>query len=83
MPSCLRYVFDQLPAQLGTQSLSLLIRQNEDYEVIALIGDGALTGGLAYEGLSNAGKCGQQILVILNGHGVKRVHPAPWRTAES
>lgn len=42
----------------------------EDYKVIALIGDGALTGGLAYEGLSNAGECGQQILVILNDNGM-------------
>lgn len=42
----------------------------EDYKVIALIGDGALTGGLAYEGLSNAGKCGQQLLVILNDNGM-------------
>ena len=42
----------------------------EDYKVIALLGDGALTGGLAYEGLSNAGKCGQQLLVILNDNGM-------------
>ena len=42
----------------------------EDYKVIALLGDGALTGGLAYEGLSNAGECGQQILVILNDNGM-------------
>ncbi len=42
----------------------------EDYKVIALIGDGALTGGLSYEGLSNAGECGQQILVILNDNGM-------------
>lgn len=42
----------------------------EDYKVLALIGDGALTGGLAYEGLSNAGKCDQQILVILNDNGM-------------
>ena len=42
----------------------------EDYRVIALIGDGALTGGLAYEGLSNAGKCAQQLLVILNDNGM-------------
>ena len=42
----------------------------EDYKVMALIGDGALTGGLAYEGMSNAGKCGQQILVILNDNGM-------------
>jgi len=38
----------------------------EDYKVIALIGDGALSGGLAYEGLSNAGTSGSQLLVILN-----------------
>ena len=42
----------------------------EDYKVVALLGDGALTGGLAYEGLSNAGKCGQQLLVILNDNGM-------------
>ena len=42
----------------------------EGYKVIALIGDGALTGGLAYEGLSNAGECGRQLLVILNDNGM-------------
>lgn len=42
----------------------------EDYRVMALIGDGALTGGLAYEGLSNAGQCSQQLLVILNDNGM-------------
>ena len=42
----------------------------EDYKVLTLIGDGALTGGLAYEGLSNAGDCGQQLLVILNDNGM-------------
>lgn len=42
----------------------------EDYKVIALIGDGALSGGLAYEGLSNAGTCGKQLLVILNDNGM-------------
>lgn len=40
------------------------------YKVLAVIGDGALTGGLAYEGLSNAGECGQQLLVILNDNGM-------------
>ena len=42
----------------------------EDYKVIALIGDGALTGGLAYEGLSNAGEYKGQLLVILNDNGM-------------
>ena len=42
----------------------------EDYKVAALIGDGALTGGLAYEGLSNGGQYGGQLLVILNDNGM-------------
>jgi len=37
---------------------------------MALIGDGALTGGLAYEGLSNAGGFKGQLLVILNDNGM-------------
>ena len=44
--------------------------QNEDYSVLALIGDGALTGGLAYEGLNNAGASGEPLIVILNDNGM-------------
>ncbi len=44
--------------------------QKQDYQVIALIGDGALTGGLAYEGLSNAGQSGENLVVILNDNGM-------------
>ena len=39
--------------------------QEKDYSVLALIGDGALTGGLAYEGLNNAGGSGEPLIVIL------------------
>lgn len=42
----------------------------EDYHVLALLGDGALTGGLAYEGLSNAGQSKEHVLVILNDNGM-------------
>ena len=42
----------------------------EDYSVIALIGDGALTGGLAYEGLSDAGESGEPVIIILNDNGM-------------
>lgn len=38
----------------------------KDYRVVALIGDGATTGGLAYEGLNDAGDSGEPLLVILN-----------------
>lgn len=44
--------------------------QEEDYSVIALIGDGALTGGLAYEGLAAGGQFQGQLLVILNDNGM-------------
>lgn len=44
--------------------------QHEDYSVLALLGDGALTGGLAYEGLSNAGQSGEPMIVILNDNGM-------------
>ena len=44
--------------------------QGENYRVVALIGDGALTGGLAYEGLSDAGASGEKLLVILNDNGM-------------
>ena len=42
----------------------------EDYSVLALIGDGALTGGLAYEGLNNAGASREPLIVILNDNGM-------------
>ena len=44
--------------------------QNENYQVLTLIGDGALTGGLAYEGLSDAGDSGEPLIVILNDNGM-------------
>ena len=44
--------------------------QKADYHVLALIGDGALTGGLAYEGLNNAGASGEPLIVILNDNGM-------------
>ena len=38
----------------------------DDGYTIAVIGDGALTGGLAYEGLSNAGRSEDRLIVVLN-----------------
>jgi len=40
--------------------------RGDDNAVIAVVGDGALTGGLAYEGLNNAGQLGTNLIVILN-----------------
>jgi 1-deoxy-D-xylulose-5-phosphate synthase len=41
-------------------------RKKEDRKVVAVIGDGALTAGIAFEGLNNAGAQNADILVILN-----------------
>jgi len=41
-----------------------------DYSVIALVGDGALTGGLAFEGLSNVGESREPMVIILNDNGM-------------
>jgi 1-deoxy-D-xylulose-5-phosphate synthase len=40
--------------------------KNENYKVVAVIGDGSMTGGLAFEGLQNAGHLKKDMLVILN-----------------
>ena len=42
----------------------------ENYQVVAVLGDGALTGGLAYEGLNSIGQSKEPIVVILNDNGV-------------
>lgn len=44
--------------------------RKQDYHVIALMGDGAMTGGLAYEGLNDAGESNEPLIVILNDNGM-------------
>lgn len=39
---------------------------NENYKVVSIIGDGSMTGGLASEGLQNAGHLDKDMLVVLN-----------------
>jgi len=40
--------------------------RGEDYFVVAVIGDGSLTGGLSFEGLNQAGVLGKKLIVIIN-----------------
>ena len=42
----------------------------DKYDVAAVIGDGAMTGGLAYEGLEDAAACGEPIVIILNDNNM-------------
>lgn len=43
-----------------------LLAPNEQFKIVAVIGDGSLSGGLCFEGLNNAGHLKKDILVILN-----------------
>jgi 1-deoxy-D-xylulose-5-phosphate synthase len=42
----------------------------EDHHVVAIIGDGGMSGGLAYEALNNAGGSGRDVTVVLNDNGM-------------
>ncbi len=55
-------------AALGIASARCL--KKERGRVIAVIGDGALTAGLAFEGLNNAGDLNKDLIVVLNDNGM-------------
>ena len=42
----------------------------KDYSVVAVLGDGALTGGLAYEGLTAAAASGEPLVIVLNDNNM-------------
>ncbi len=46
-----------------------LVGSGGDRRVVAVVGDGALTGGMAYEALNNLGHSGRRVLVVLNDNG--------------
>lgn len=44
--------------------------KGEDYNVVAIIGDGSMTGGMAFEALNNIGSAKSHLIVILNDNGM-------------
>jgi 1-deoxy-D-xylulose-5-phosphate synthase len=69
--------FDHMGAGHASTSVSAALGmaiardlQGQDHHVIAVIGDGAMTGGLAYEALNMAGALDLNLLVILNDNGM-------------
>ena len=57
-----------ISAALGLAEAARL--QGRKEKVVALIGDGALTGGLAFEGLNNAAASKADVLIVLNDNGI-------------
>ncbi|MDE3205196.1 MAG: 1-deoxy-D-xylulose-5-phosphate synthase [Acidobacteriota bacterium] len=53
-----------------------------DRRVVAVIGDGALTGGMAFEGLNNLGHSGSRVVIVLNDNG-RSYAPTVSRLSES
>ncbi len=44
--------------------------KSQNHNIVAVIGDGALTSGIAYEGLTNVGKLGSPLIVVLNDNSM-------------
>ncbi|MCM1034042.1 MAG: 1-deoxy-D-xylulose-5-phosphate synthase [Paludibacter sp.] len=59
---------NSISAALGEQIASQLL--NADRQVVAIIGDGAMTGGLAFEGLNNTSMDKNNLLIILNDNNM-------------
>lgn len=57
-----------ISSALGLSEANHLLKN--DHHVIAVIGDGALSGGLAYEGLNNAGRVRRNLIVVLNDNNM-------------
>ena len=67
-PCVTGHASDSVSVALGMAHARTL--RNQKYHVVAVIGDGALTGGMAYEALSNAGTSGEPLLVVLNDNNM-------------
>ncbi len=57
-----------MSAALGMATARDLLKQ--DYKVVAVVGDGALTCGLSYEGMNNAGHSDRDLVLIVNDNGM-------------
>ena len=64
---------NSISAAMGI-SVASALKEELDRHVIAVIGDGAMTGGLAYEGLNNASANPNNLLIILNDNNMAIDH---------
>lgn len=76
-PSPSESPYDTFPAGHASNSISAALgmavaacQKGEEREVIAVIGDGSMTGGLAFEGLNNASSQPNNMLVVLNDNNM-------------
>lgn len=79
--------YDVFGAGHATTSLSAALGvaaardfEGEDYKVVAVIGDGAMTGGMAYEAMNNCGLLKKNLIVVLNDNAMS-ISPNVWALA--
>lgn len=58
-----------ISAALG-MSIASLLNEEEDRQVVAVIGDGSMTGGLAFEGINNTDTTKNNLLIVLNDNNM-------------
>ena len=67
-PCITGHASDSVSVALGMAHARTL--KNQKYHVVAVIGDGALTGGMAYEALNNAGRLKTNFIIVLNDNNM-------------
>lgn len=60
---------NSISAALG-MAVSATLQNKNDEHVVAIIGDGSMSGGLAFEGLNNLANCENNLLIILNDNNM-------------
>jgi len=83
---------------VGIKEAMKTLKEPDPGKVVAVIGDGAMTGGVAFEALHQAGGAGTPMVVVLNDNGMSiapnvgaltryftrlRLHPRLWHTREN
>ena len=66
-----------ISAALG-MGVAASLKQEDNRKIVAVIGDGSMTGGMAFEGLNNAAAINSDVLIILNDNNMAH-RPECWR----
>ncbi len=76
-PRCAESAYDSFIGGHASTSISAVCGlakaktlMKDPHHAIAVIGDGAFTGGMVYEGLNNAGRSGDRIIIVLNDNNM-------------
>ncbi|MCQ2059059.1 MAG: 1-deoxy-D-xylulose-5-phosphate synthase [Bacteroidaceae bacterium] len=61
---------NSISAGLGMSVAECMLNGDNQHRIVSVIGDGAMSGGLAFEGLNNVSSCHSNMLIILNDNNM-------------